>query len=61
MNEINNWPRFFKTNKHLKAIAQKVLLKDKYDFTRDGVDFMIIHFQKIGEILDKQCNIFDKN
>ena len=54
MNERNDWQRFFKTNKHLKAIVQKVLFKDKYDLTRDGVDFMIIHFQKIGEILDKE-------
>ena len=54
MNETDNWKRFFETNKDIKAIAQKVLLNDKFDFTIDGVDFVITHFQKIGEILDKQ-------
>ena len=54
MNETDNWKRFFETNKDIKAIAQKVLLKDKFNFTTDGVDFVITHFQKIGEILDKQ-------
>ena len=54
MNKTDNWKRFFETNKDIKAIAQKVLLKDKFNFTTDGVDFVITHFQKIGEILDKQ-------
>ena len=39
--------------RELNVTAKNILKTNNYDITTDGVDFLITHFHKIGEIVDK--------
>ena len=39
--------------RELNGTSKNILKTNNYDITTDGVDFLITHFHKIGEIVDK--------